>query len=745
VGGLASRAYILPLCFTEMALLARFDGRRGGPSAPRSTTTGIDDSGDGPSCGAGGPEPDELRAVSAPLTCEKCKEAIAVCRVRGQANCRVCLQAQTQHRLHRGLTSSAGAGFNVLLAVSGGAASSAALHIAVKDLDCGRRRRAFLSLAAAHVDMSSLLPFFAHPHDPGCFSDARASIVRMCALQGLSTVVVFPESLFLEECAPAEVLAVVVGGASVCAPGPLRPQYQSPTVSEAAVTHAIVQLELQLARLREEPRTVQARQRMLALLSAAKTLDSRVRLYQALLERTLVLAAASLGFSHLALCDTTDRAAVKLLTGTCEGAGYSLPLLAGPVDVRFAAPRAVSAPPAEVRVCPDSGAAGSPDAATAPTTEAGGACSGMSVVTVDASLPSTLRVPFPWYDALPPEKSYDRRDFVASPVPEAARGGVAIFKPLLEVEAKEVALLCRYAGIPTVFVPELATMAPPRAAIAAAADALVTNLQATFVNTVHNVVRTIRKVEPPANTPRLPTDQDLFFSRPGSGTPEAFESAYAAARDTPWCALCGALLPAPGSLCGRIARDAVVRMGLIGGDAAPAVLSAADGAAAAEGRAASATDAPGARTGAAACSSVAALNRPTEALLRCFCHPCLLVLKDAQGSDEVAAATPTSARLTVLQRRAAELTQVLPTPTLDVLCRELTAGRSSALASSVRLSIAGTALPATASDNTAAQVAPETGAADGGRRTVVTRAAMREHLRGFLLEEDSEEEEEVEA
>jgi hypothetical protein len=649
----------------------------------------------------------------------------------------------------------------VLLAVSGGAASSAALHVAVKDLDCGRRRRAFLSLAAAHVDTSSLLPFFAHPHNPGCFADARAGIVRMCALRGLSTAVVLPESLFLEEHAlSSEVLAVVVGGASVCAPGPLRPQYQSPAVPEAAVAHAIVQLELQLARLRDDPRTVQARRRMMALFTAAKTLDARVRLYQALLERTLVLAAASLGFSHLALCNTTDRAAVELLTGTCEGAGYSLPLLAGPVDVRFAAPRASLAPPAKGRACPDSGAAGPlwgdppsrPDsassagsaaagaAATAPTTEAGGACSGLCVVTVDTAVPSTLRVPFPWYDALPPEKSYDRRDFVASPVPEAARGGVAIFKPLLEVEAKEVALLCRYAGIPTVFVPELATMAPPRAAIAAAADALITTLQATFVNTVHNVVRTIRKVEPPANTPRLPTDQELFYSRPGAGTPGANESAYAAARETPWCALCGALLPASGSLCELIARDAVVRMGLIGGDAAPAVLSLADGAAMVEGRTASATEAPVARTGAAAGSSAAAPNRPTEALLRCFCHPCLLVLKDARGSDEAAAAMPSSARLTVLQRRAAELAQVLPTPTVDVLCRELSAGRSSALASPEPLSISDTALPATASDSTAAKVAPITGAADGGRRTVVTRAAMREQLRGFLLEEDSEEE-----
>jgi hypothetical protein len=582
----------------------------------------------------------------------------------------------------------------------------------------------------------------------------------MCALRGLSTVVILPESLFLEECAPAEVLAVVVGGASVCAPGPLRPQYQSPAVPEAAVAHAIAQLELQLARLRDESRTVQAGRRMLALFSAAKTLDARVCLYEALLERTLVLAAASLGFSHLALCDTTDRAAVKLLTGTCEGAGYSLPLLAGPVDVRFAAPRDSLAPLADVLACPDPGAAGpscfdqsrlpdrtspagSPsagEAAATPTPEAGSACSGLSVVTVDTAIPSTLRVPFPWYEALPPEKSYDRRDFVASPVPEAARGGVAIFKPLLEVEAKEVALLCRYAGIATAFVPELATMAPPRAAIAAAADALVTSLQATFVNTVHNVVRTIRKVEPPANTPRLPTDQDLFFRPPGAGTPEAAESAYAAARETPWCALCGALLPAAGSLCGRIARDAVVRMGLIGGDAAPTALSAAAGAAAAEGRAPSVTDASETRTEAAACSSVATLRRPTEVLLRCFCHPCLLVLKDAQGGDEVATAMPSSTRLTGLQRRVAELAQVLPSPTVGALCRELSAGRPGAVVPSESVSVVGTAPPATASESTAAEVAEETGAAASGRRTVVTRAAMREQLRDFLLEGDSEEE-----
>jgi len=273
---------------------------------------------------------------------------------------------------------------------------------------------------------------------------------------------------------------------------------------------------------------MRAAERLRALLAAAPDPDARLRVGAWLLEAALLRAAAALGCGALAQCDSADRMAAKLITLACEGGGFAVPREALALTVRRSALAVAGAPPAAACAAAVSG---SPYCSRH---GGGGTVAALAVHTQTTA----GALPFCWYESAAAAAA------AAARLPAAGdAAAVRLLKPLAEVEAAELALFCRYAGVPTARAPALGAA---RGSMAPIIDAFVANLQASFVGTVHNVTRTARKV-----------------AAAGAG-----DSLPAAAS----CALCAAPLPAAASPFSRRCDEAAARLGGGGPAAAAAAL-----------------------------------------------------------------------------------------------------------------------------------------------------------------------------
>lgn len=608
----------------------------------------------------------------APTLCSQCRTESVVVRLRlTQALCRDCAISVVSHRIIAGLAGTTPGGSRVLLALSGGTASTALLHTLFEALDCGRSRRHASWAACAFVDMAPLLPFFAHPHDVALLHEARRRVVRAAVARGFSIAVLSPESAFVDagvaaagagsssvadessgaaavgdgvaaagedrSAPPADATAPaaselsgvlplpLVGawaaGAQVDLPDATRAQKALPNVDEAALDAAVAALDAHLAAARAAPAAAAAAARLHSLFAAARSLDARARLQTAVLERCLAATAgaACVAAGHVLLGETMDRAAVRLLQATVEGGGYTAPLGAGALDTRYAAPvtaaEALTSTTEAVAVSTAAAAAGTASTASA------------------AAHSPKLHLPFRWYAArsAETERARERREGEALPRPDTAHGGALLCRPLADVESREAALLVRYGGIADAAPcpPRMLTLAPPRSSIAAATAALLGGLQASFPNTVHNMTRTLRKAPLPPNAAAhaLPSETaPITAAAFGAG------EAFAAARSAPQCALCAQLLPAAGSAQATRNAEAAARLGLFGhsaGAAAAGAAAAATAAAAARAASAGAADEPAAAATAEPRLVAAPAAAPHSVRLQqSFCHTCLLALRE---------------------------------------------------------------------------------------------------------------------
>lgn len=500
---------------------------------------GSDDEG-GACGGAGAPAP-RAAAVPSGASCAHCAQR-AQCVARRQPLCAACLQIAVRGRAQRGLCAGGGARTRLLLGLSGGAGGGAAVAAAAALADCGRGRRAWAAVTAACIDTSAAfseddLPREAADAAAVAAAAARAAAAAQALPRGLSLAFVLLESALLDgddasvgtdEGTPCVLLAVTVAAPCVPVAGLAA---RGALCDGAAVAAAVAEAEAQLAALRRQPACVRATQRLRALLAAAPSPDARLRTATWLLEAALLRAAAALGCSELAQCDSADRMAAKLLALACEGGGFALPREALALTSRRSALAVAGAPPAVA--CAEMAAAA--DGSLYCSRHGGlNAAAGLTVCMQTAA----GAMPFRWYAC------------AAAARPAAAAGGddcgdsvVRLLKPLSEVEAAELALFCRYAGMPTARAPALR---PAHAGMAPIIDAFVTNLQSAFVGTVHNVTRTARKV-----------------AAVGAG------DALAAAAS---CALCAAPLPAAASPFARQCDEAAARLGGGGPPAAAAAL-----------------------------------------------------------------------------------------------------------------------------------------------------------------------------
>ena len=590
-----------------------------------------DDDGGGVGLCGGGDDalPERAARHREPPSCGKCGAARAAARIRMQSLCRACVAASVRQKIGRSLVALPDREAHLLVAASGGAASRLLQRAVFESLDTGRRRRHLSSAGSVHVDVSAALPYFSGAPELASFDAARRLCVRASVQLGLPVTIVLLESVFADDCGlvndrvPADapctgaageagkspIFAVTVAGARICAPSAARALLEAPPIDEAALAAALLDAETLLSALRATAACELARRRLTSFFSAARTLDARCRIFDALLETALLRSAAALGYTCVATGQTVDRTAAALLARTCEGGGYAASLFAEPACVRMGDSASVSH--ANIVRSRESVAS----AAAPPLKE-------LCVSAVTADSPPDQSRGFYWYA----DGALGSGAPSAPPAPrlhQRVRAPTRI-RPLHECETKEIVLCCRYSGLEYVSTRSMSSAAPslPRASISQCAADLLASLQNAFPNTVHNVVRTVRKLPPPPPPPLAPA---ALFSEGAAARPLCGSVGAV-------CALCGDVLPDPGSVQARHADEAAARMAphLLGAQlsdpAEPLTLIRTDNPAG-----------PAAAAAAASCGGLSTLSTAAEAakdalLRRAFCHPCSLALREMDGA-----------------------------------------------------------------------------------------------------------------
>jgi len=547
--------------------MARFSGRGTAGAA------GDDGFGDG-MCG-GEEAPLAQGILRERPKCSKCSDTLASLRVRKECVCKSCLITDVRNRARRSITGTPAVASSLMVAVSGGAASRLLLDAVHRLMDCGRRHRQFTSASAVHVDVSGVASLFSMPGAADVCRAAALAAVKQCVREGINAVLVPIEQVFTESPCWIAVPAPTMTAPPPTSPAPSR-DFESVALADddPRVLAALAEATTQLDALRAHAWFAAATAAAVAAFSALASVDARQDLLEAVIMRVCVRTAAAAGVCHLAFGDTADRMANRLLNMTCSGGGYTMPLATSPVDNRYAAPAAVAALATAVGAVAGVAAAGGAAAPVA-ASSTGARAAGIGAGGV-AAAPLTL--PDNWYAA----RIVDAGTRVAPPAP----GGVVIVRPLLEHESKEAAAYCRFLELDTTCTPTFLTMAVARASVAAATSSLIATLQAEFVNTVHNVVRTTRKLKLPDNAPADSTG--LVAAAPVARVPKAgslladalaasalsdddkddvdagaVPPAAAAARVPPsLCSTCGQLLPPKGSSFAVLMSEAAARIGV---------------------------------------------------------------------------------------------------------------------------------------------------------------------------------------
>lgn len=489
-----------------MALLARYDHSGAGAGC------GIDD-------GAVAPE-----GVVAPASRPKCSrcEVLAHARVRGDFLCKACLMSAVYKRCRLPATAPPLQSSDVLVAWSGGEASRVLVDMAAGIMHCGRKKRWWRDAATVHVDTSGLASLW-RVTGPGADAAAAAarrstaSVIATSIAAGLHCYVVPLEAAF----APA-LHVVPVSAPAIPAGTPVRDDAPSPLALVAAEVAAAAG-EAAVAALGQWRAAGGALHAASAAMNAAfegaAGLDTKQDLLEVLTRRLCAEVGAAAGLQHVVLGSCLDRIAQTVITALCSGAGYAVPLEVAAVDSRWEGGFTPMRPAVQ------------PAASAAPDSETASASASAVAASAAAGLAPFQRLRSNWYPAAvqegkggaspyPPLPSATDAATAASSAASSAAAassaiGVRLVRPLLDIERKELVLYCTYKGLhlldvsmrtsdvsgsggsgsgEALFLPSYTTAAPARSAISRSTLQVLAGLQAAYPATVHNVVRTARKL-----------------------------------------------------------------------------------------------------------------------------------------------------------------------------------------------------------------------------------------------------------
>lgn len=549
-----------------MALLARFTGQSGINMQPNQP--GADD---GMLRGCGGDA--DVPAAASTNASGKCKKCAAKAEVttRDGVLCAECATGTVYTRCRRLATAEPACGNTVLVASSGGDASTMGLDIAAQIMHCGRKRRWWADSAVVYIDTPSISALeavyrelntpnpVASPAD-GDFGtsqplglasgSAALAAVRNCVAAGLHAYLVPIESFVAGNLhvVPVEAPAVDIstappdrhraGPASAAAPPPAPQAAVDPAEANARAMAACKALDIARATVLKD--AVEGLNRML---SSCGSLDQKQELTEIMTRRLLAATAAALGIRVLMTCQSADRISHQVLMTTFSGTGFSLPMDVAPVDTRFVngvpplRPMPLGAGSAASSAAQPVG--GDVPAIERPDSSSNASATGALSISLaedghSIKTDALTRLASNWYPAVladraPPgqdsfvsggeswlhqlglDRSVGSSDHSAASTSAGAGGehegselasgasnGIVIFRPFAEVESKEAALYCRHRKLEQQRQVRFSTAAKPRTSLAHTSAGVLAGLQSSFPSTVHNVVRTMRKLVVPS-------------------------------------------------------------------------------------------------------------------------------------------------------------------------------------------------------------------------------------------------------
>ena len=394
----------------------------------------------------------------ASTVCLRCNTAPPAFTLRKEAVCGPCLVSSVASKVRALLLSSPAAGRNLLLAYSGGPSSRTMLDLVRRGLDVGRRHRSFADASVVLVDTRG------SDGGGGPQDEAALRIALLEAVRDGFHVRVIPVEAGFQEAVAAAAGGATLGpavdpaGALAWTQGVLA---VSPPVLPPASSDALPPHEHSGAARPDDPAVVAAVDAALAGVAGHRSSASFLAATAAMTAaseqctpdewgarvsssvRSVVHAAAGLAGAHVVLWgDPVDALAARLLVELCGGRGASAPSDVAPVDARLG----------------------------------------------DTPFPagSVPVPPSPWYPA----------SVTRTPLGVLGPGIVSV-RPLLEVEAVETAAYTTVLGLPTVSGKPVRSPGGRRnkPTVASLVAGLLTGLQAEFPSTLHNVVRTARKVK----------------------------------------------------------------------------------------------------------------------------------------------------------------------------------------------------------------------------------------------------------
>lgn len=403
----------------------------------------------------------------------RCKSNSASTSVRGEDVCKDCVVSYISKRARNALTGPPQLAQPVALCVGSGCTSSLLLDHGQGIMHCGRKRRYWQDATVVHVQD----PGIGKAADRVEALRATRAVLTMSLRSGLQTVVI-P----IECGVPGSPLVSIIARPPLLLTTPDRLPPQHPLnkhyVHEQAAVEPIVAATLSaLESLRGAPSFAPWCSQWYTWLDhPSLSADAQQHLCRGSIRRLCVEAALHLAMPYVIVGSCVDTLAEGVMTSMACGSGASVPCDVSPIDRRWMA-------------------AGTGHNRTLCTLD----MSNGSLSAVESPLPSC------WYPAQSQEMPLGPVPARLTRQPTPSRG-VLLLRPFLELERQEIALYVQYRALSLQAAQPSAPAAPivsPKSSIASVNSAVLASLHASFPATLHNVVRTARKLA-------LPWDEEGF-------------------------------------------------------------------------------------------------------------------------------------------------------------------------------------------------------------------------------------------
>lgn len=465
------------------------------------------------SCGGGSAREEQERGpgtVTVRPPCLRCNQktgALAVTRLRvSDALCAACTESTVGSRLKRVMTNDPARGQDVLIAASSGAASLSAINIASQIMNCGRKRRFWKDVAVVHVDcaiigdiilatqsknlgVSTPLELESGLIEEKIYAPLR-SVLTASITSGIHAYVIPLEAALIHD----NLFMLPVQSPGIMLPGPTE---MSGSLSGAVVSAEVVETITNnaIGNLREcrclvgrdgggesnasvdksrDINTFRAAGGLLrkALSSTCASSDDLQEAVGILVNKLTVRCAAALNFNVLQTCETADRMGLRVMLSACSGNGFTLPADAGVEDFRF-------------RELGDRLSMLSSNVISLTNVSQ----KRDKMISSDEGVDiKSVRLKSNWYGAMLQDSRVTNSMTSHLPI---------IFRPLVEVEQREIMFFARLRNLSARHqgtVLSFTVGSPLRTSISHTVMGVLSGLQAAFPSTVHNVVRTARKL-----------------------------------------------------------------------------------------------------------------------------------------------------------------------------------------------------------------------------------------------------------